>query len=45
MLFADEFYLSQSYRITKEMADFINICLFNNSDRIKSENVTNNKTN
>ena len=35
--------LSQSYRITKEMADFINICLFNNSDRIKSEKVSNNK--
>ena len=35
--------LSQSYRITKEMADFINICLFNNSDRIKSEKISNNK--
>ena len=35
--------LSQSYRITKEMADFINICLFYNSDRIKSEKISNNK--
>ena len=54
MLYADELFsfnnlswnvcnLSQSYRITKEMADFINICLFNNSDRIKSEKISNNK--
>ena len=34
--------LSQSYRITKEMADFINICLMN-SNRIKSNKITNNK--
>ena len=35
--------LSQSYRVTKETADFINICLFYNSDRIRSEKISNNK--
>ena len=41
-LFWNKCQLSQSYRITKEMADFINICLLN-SNRIKSNKITNNK--
>jgi DNA polymerase III delta prime subunit len=41
-LFWNKCQLSQSYRITKEMAEFINICLIN-SNRIRSEKITNNK--
>ena len=41
-LFWNKCQLSQSYRIIKEMAEFINICLLN-SNRIRSEKITNNK--